>query len=100
MNMSIRISNLFKTVNSHIRNLWRVRLFINQDACHHAVRALFLSHIDYANSVLFGARETDLKRLQRFQNKAARLVFACGRDRCSVELLNSLHWLQVKNRIC
>ena len=31
---------------------------------------------------------------------AARLVFACGRNRCSVELLNTLHWLQFKDRIC
>ena len=100
VNMSIHISNLCKTVNFHIRNLWRIRRFITQDACYHAVRALFLSRIDYANSLLFGAREGDLKRLQRLQNKAARLVFACGREKCSVELLNTLHWLQVKDRIC
>jgi hypothetical protein len=99
LNMSIHISNLCKTVNYHIRNLWRVRRFLTQEACHHAVRALVLSRIDYANSLLYGAREADLKRLQRLQNKAARLVFACGRDRCSVDLLNSLHWLPVKERI-
>ena len=198
--MSIHISNLCKTVNFYIRNVWRVRRFIIQDACHHgvrrlvvlsrinpnsiihhqtsqklsskhaargvaqspypiyrhgkaclskqppwraagdprlargrsrvrapgpagALRALFLHppflppsgdsffrtfphqthesvRVNYANSVLFGAREAELKRLQRLQNKAARLVFACGRDRCSVELLNSLHWLQVKDRTC
>ena len=69
MNMSIHISNLCKTVNFHIPNL-------------------------------FGSRQADIKRLQRLQNKAARLVFACGRDRCSVELLNTPHWLQVKDRIC
>ena len=38
-------------------------------------------------------------RLQRLQNKAARLVFACGRDERSVDLLTSLHWLPVKERI-
>ena len=83
-----------------MRNLWRIRCFITQDACHHAVRALVLYHIDYANSLLFGAREIDLKCLQHLQNKAAQLVFACGRHKCSVELLNSLHWLQVKDHIC
>ena len=55
--------------------------FITQDACNHDVRALFLSCINYVNSLLFGARKADIKRLQRLQNKAARLVFACGRDR-------------------
>ena len=38
-------------------------------------------------------------RLQRLQNKAARLVFACGQDECSVDLLTFLHWLPVKERI-
>ena len=96
MNMSIHISTLCKTINFQIRNLWRIRRFISQEACHHA-----LEHLSsrYANSLLFGALQADLKRLQRVQNKAARLVFACGRDRCSADLLNSLHWLQVKDRI-
>ena len=61
---------------------------------------LVLSRIDYANSLLFGAREADLKWLQCLQNKVAWLVFACWWDRCSVNLINSLHWLPVKDRIC
>ena len=41
-----------------------------------------------------------IKRLQRLQNKAARLVYACGgRDSCSADLLNALHWLPVKQRL-
>ena len=40
-----------------------------------------------------------LKRLQRLQNKAARLVFACDCDRCSAELLNALHWLPDRERV-
>jgi hypothetical protein len=42
---------------------------------------------------------TDVKRLQRLQNRAARLVFAVGRDVDAVSLINDLHWLPVKNRI-
>ena len=99
LNMSTHVSKLCKTLNFHIRNLWQIRRFLSLEACHHAVRALVLSRIDYANSLLYGAREADLKRLQRIQNKAARLVFACGRDRCSVKLLSSLHWLPLKQRI-
>ena len=99
LNMSHHISSVCKTVNFHIRNLWRIRRFITQSACHHAVRSLVLSRLDYANSLLVGARENDLARLQRLQNKAARLVFACGRDQPSAGLIASLHWLPVKERI-
>jgi hypothetical protein len=99
LNMSNHVNSLCKTVNFHIRNLWRIRRFITQEACHHAVRGLVLSRLDYANSLMFGLRQVDLNRLQRLQNKAARLVFACGRDRSSAVLLDMLHWLPVKERI-
>ena len=99
LSMSAHIGSVCKTVNFHIRNLWRIRRFITQDACHSAVRSLVLSRIDYANSLLFNVRSVDLMRLQRLQNKAARLVFACGRDASSTDLLSSLHWLPVKDRI-
>ena len=56
MSMSGQVSAICKSVNFHIRNLWRIRRFITQDACHHAVRALVLSRIDYANSLLHGAK--------------------------------------------
>jgi hypothetical protein len=99
LNMSSHINSVCSSVNFHIRNLWRIRRFISQEACHSAVRGLVLSRLDYANSLLFGAREKDLQRLQRLQNKAARLVFSCGRDQPSVGLLDTLHWLPVKERI-
>ena len=38
-------------------------------------------------------------RLQRLQNKAARLVLSCGCDQSSTDLFRELHWLPVKQRI-
>ena len=99
LSMTSHINSICKSVNFHIRNLWRIRRFLTQESCLHAVRALILSRIDYANSLLYGAREVDLQRLQRLQNKAARLVFACGRENSSVQLLRSLHWLTMRERI-
>ena len=93
------MNSLCRTFNFHIRNLWRIRRFITQEACHHAVRGLVLSRLDYANSLLLGLRKVDLNRLQRLQNKAARLVFACGRDQSAATLMDMLHWLPVKERI-
>jgi hypothetical protein len=99
LNMSSHINSLCTSINYHIRNLWRIRRFISQEACHNAVRGLVLSRLDYANSLLLGAREKDLLRLQRIQNKAARLTFACGRDQPSAGLMDALHWLPIKQRI-
>ena len=97
--MTSHINSVCKSVHFHIRDLRRIRRFLTQSSCHHAVRSLVLSRIDYANTLLYGVREVDLKHLQRLQNKAAHLVFACGRQQNSSDLLRSLHWLPVRERI-
>lgn len=101
LNMSDHVSSLCRSINFHIRNLWRIRRFITRAACHNAVRGQVLSRLDYANSLFLGARaiDLDLKRPQRLQNKAARLVLSCGRDQPSANLLQELHWLPVNERI-
>ena len=73
--------------------------FIDQSACHNAVRSLVLSRIDYCNGLLSSIPSTQLDRVQRLQNWAARLVFQVSRDHPSQPLLNSLHWLPLKQRI-
>ena len=91
LTMHSQINTICKSVNFHIRNIWRIRRFITTEACHHIVRGLVLSRLDYANSLLFGASEADLTRLQRLQNRAARLVLSCGRDQSSTDLFSELH---------
>ena len=58
-----------------INSIWKILIF-----CLNIVKF-------YVKLVLFGAREACIKWLQGVQNKAARLVFACKRDRCSVKLV-------------
>ena len=80
LNMSGQISSVVKCVHFHLRNLSRIRRFIDQDTCKLAVQALVFSRIDYGNALLLGATDFDLTRLQRLQNRAARLIFLVGRD--------------------
>ena len=75
-----------------------IRRFIDQSACHNAVRSLVLSRIDYCNGLLSSIPSTQLDRVQRLQNWVARLVFQVSRDHPSQPLLNSLHWLPLKQR--
>ena len=98
LTMYSQINTICKSVNFHIRNIWRICRFITTEACHHIVRGLVLARLDYANSLLFGTREADLTCLQHLQNKAARSVMSCGRDQSSTDLLRELHWLPVKQR--
>ena len=60
--------------------------------------SLFLSRIDYCNSLLFGSTH-DLKcHLQRKQNYTARVTLRLPKSSNITTLLKSLHWLPVKVR--
>ena len=47
---------------------------LDYDTCHLIVRTLVLSPADYGNGLLLGSNVTDIQRLQRIQNWAAKLI--------------------------
>ena len=75
----------------------RIRMFLDESACHHAVRALITSKLDYANSILLGLSAADINRLQRIQNRAAKLVFKTQKRDHTSPYLKQLHWLPIKS---
>ena len=64
-----------------------------------AIRSLVLSRLDYSNSLLININKTDIERLQRIQNRAARIVFIVGKQESATPLFRELHWLPVEKRI-
>ena len=99
LNMSHHVTNICRSLNFHLRNLSRIRMFIDETTCHHAIRALVTSRLDYSNSLLQGSSAKDIKRLQRLQNRAAKLIYNAKRRDHATPLLHKLHWLPVKTRI-
>ena len=98
------------TMNSHIDTLCR-RMFVvirsissNRDFLTDKVTAqlmisLVLSKMDYCNSLLAGLPDCQIHKLQRVQNCAAKVCFRKRKYDHATPLLNSLHWLPVKERI-
>ena len=99
MTMSPHITSLCKSLNFFLWNISRIRRFIDQETCNTTTRALVLSKLDYANALLLGCKKADILRLQRLQNKAARMIFQVPKMYSSSELLSTLHWLPVDKRI-
>ena len=99
MMMSDHVTSICQSANFHIRNLSRIRIYIDQNTCHAAVRALITSRLDYANSLLFGISRKDCNRLQCIQNRAAKLIYHASKYDHVTPLINDLHWLSVQNRI-
>ena len=55
--------------------------------------------MDYCNSLLINASKTNLYKLQKVQNAAARLVVRCNKRASMSSVLRNLHWLRVESRI-
>ena len=97
--MKNHVSSLCRTVNFHLRNLNRIRRYIDRSTCAHAVRSLILSRLDYGNSLLGGLSVSDVQRLQKLQNRAARLIYQVSKRTSAIPLIRELHWLPVQQRI-
>ena len=99
MTMTQHVTNLCQSVNWQIRNIYKIRRFIDSDTCANIVRALILSRLDYCNLLFNGIIQKNLVRLQKLQNKCARLVNMQPRSCHITPLLMDLHWLRVPERI-
>ena len=99
MNMEQHITKHCQTINWQIRNLYRIRRYIDQETCVNIVRAMLLSRLDYCNVLFNNIAQRNLNRLQHLQNKCARLVFMPPRRTNISPLLKKLRWLRIKDRI-
>ena len=93
------MSCLTQSCQCHLKSIQYVALLItiDRDTCHHVVRCLVTSRLDYCNSLLYGITKAHLKRLTGIQYRAAKLV-NCWRAHGS-PLLAQLHWLPIEKRI-
>ena len=80
MTMSQHVSTVCRSVNYHIRNIGKIRKYVDYDTCHAAARALVLSRLDYCNSLLNCITQKYLIRLQKLQNNAAHLIYTSSQN--------------------
>jgi len=87
----------FKNVHFHFRELRHIRSSVTDDMA--TSIALIHSCLYYANSLLYGISSTNIYKLQRFQNTAARLIL---QESCTASvqyLMDRLHCLPIRARI-
>jgi len=99
MSMTAHVSAVIRSCYMHLRNIGRIRKYLSQDATRSLIYGLVTSRLDYCNSLLYGITQTQVKRLQRVQNMAARIVTGTKRRDHITPILKELHWLPIKYRI-
>ena len=95
MPLSINIDFLVSEYNC----IGHIRRYLNHDTAELMVHAFITSRVDIGTSLLFGITKTQIKRLQRIQNSAARLITLTKSSAHITPVLSKLHWLPVEQRI-
>ena len=96
--MEHHVKKLCQACHYHLRNIGKIRNLIDAHTTHMLVHAFITSRLDYCNSLLVGIPKFLKERLQKIQNKAARLITRKGEDD-SKTILKELHWLPIEARI-
>ena len=99
LSMTNHISAICRTAYMHLHNISRIRRYLTPEATKSLVHAFIMSRLDYGNALLAGLPLEHLKKLQRIQNIAARIITFTPRRDHITPILRQLHWLPIKRRI-
>ena len=89
-----------KNCNYHIQALRHIRSSVTDEVSKIMACSIIGSRIDYSNSLFYRMTDKNLNKLQRVQNRAARIVCGTGRQHISSSRqLHHLHWLPVRSSI-
>ena len=83
----------------HVKNIGRIRNILSKQQTEMLVHAVITGTMDYCNSLLINTSQSNLCKVQKLQNAAARLVVQCNRRTSISRVLLDLHWLRVESRI-
>ena len=94
-----QINLICKKAMLPIRSIGRIKKYLSKDYLARVVNAFVIPHLDYCNGVLYGLPKSQLDKLQRIQNVAARPVSGVRKQDHITPTLKALHWLPVEKGI-
>ena len=99
LNMEKHIQKLCQTSIAQLRDIADVRKYLTQNAAEKLIHAFITSRLDYCNLLLYGPPSSSLKKLQKVQNMAAKILTLRRKYEHITPILQELHWLPVEHRI-
>ena len=99
MRNTFHINNVVKVAFYHLRNIAKIRKYINVTTAEVLVHAFINSKLDFCNSLLHGLPKYEINKLQSVQNAVARVIACLHKFDHISDTLKELHWLPVEQRI-
>ena len=100
---NLTMKNHINTTTSYgyklLSDIGKIRNILSQKHTEVLVHSVISSRMDYCNSLFINTNHASLKKLQKLQNSAARLVTRTRKRESMTPILQSLHWLSVESRL-
>ena len=95
LTMATHITRTCNSASYYLYNLRRIRKYLSKENTKTLIHAFISSRIDYSNSLLYGALEYQINKLQHVQHMCARLICNVSKYCHITPLLMELHWLPI-----
>ena len=99
LNMDVHVNYVVSHCFKLLGDIGKIRKMLSDKHTELLVHSVISSRLDYCNSLLYGISKTQISKLQKVQNAAARLVSMRRKCESVSDVLQKLHWLPVEARI-
>ena len=99
LSMDKHVNHIVSHCYKLLKDISRIRNVLSKNHTEMLVHSVIASRLDYCNSLFFNMDPTNIFKLQKVQNAAARLIARKRKRDSAAEILRSLHWLDVRGRI-
>ncbi len=97
--MKDHVKNIVSAASFAIYKIGQLSRYLDRKSTERLVHAFVTSRLDCCNSLLYGMPSSEIAKLQRVQNSAARLVTRSKKYEHISPILRNLHWLPIHQRI-
>ena len=88
-----------KAAMGNLLKIRSIRHLLGESTMINLCLSLCISHLDYANSLLYGLPQVTIHRMQCIQNICARLILRKTNRDSITDCMKTLHWLPIEYRI-
>ena len=97
--MKTNTTNKCKMAMLNLLKIRNIRKILTVDTCKTLEQGLVISHLDYCNSILAELPDSTIKKFQRIENIASKIILSRSKYDSTRECTTELHWLPATSRI-
>ena len=99
LTLRTHINDICRSGSLSLHELSKIRKFLSRKDTERVVHAFISSKLDYCNGLVYGLPSSEIQKLQRLQNAAARLITRTKKSDHITPVLINLHWLPIEHRV-